>query len=302
MKKILAYAVAAMLLPAAVANAQLFTSDLDSAEGWGLVADDDTSATFGFDYSPFGIPAAPNGTGTTGLAMSANITSELPDGGATVSAYPIGLDLSGQYQVKVDFWLNYNSSGGTTESGGASVGFDATAGTTVNGATFLGNTDGDSSRDYQLFADGTELLIESGAYSISSQNHTAEDLQAQFPADRETPAAQGAAPFDPTNVIVQPAAGTLGYAWHTLTIDVDTDAGTAVFSLDDGFEIGTVSGADLSGGLALSFQDQFGSVSNKPEFSFGVFDNLVVTQVPEPGALTLLASALLGLAGYRRRR
>ena len=54
-------------------HAQLFTSDLDDGTGWGVVADEDTEYSFGFDYSPFGIPAAPNGTGTTGLRMAANI-------------------------------------------------------------------------------------------------------------------------------------------------------------------------------------------------------------------------------------
>jgi hypothetical protein len=274
---------AVSVLPISVANAQVFSSTLDDAAGWGIQADEDTSHEFGFDYSPFGIPPAPNGTGTTGLKMSANITGG--GGGTTISAYPEGLALSGQYQMQVDFWLNFNSSGGTTEAGGGSVGFDPANGT-INGASFLGNTDGDASRDYQLFADGVELRVneddpDNDAYTISSQSNSAADLVAQFPG-QTTPEAQGAAPFDPTNAIVTAPDGTLGYGWHTLTVDVDTDAGTAVFSLDDGFEIGSVTGADLSGGLALTFQDPFNSVSNKPEFSFGVFDNLTVNKCRSP--------------------
>ena len=58
-----------------------------------------------------------------------------------------------------------------------------------------------------------------------------------------------------------------------------------MFSLDDGFEIGTVTGADLSGGLALSFTDPFNSVSTKPEFSFGVFDCHSIGTEKETGGL-----------------
>lgn len=299
MKRSAFVALALSTLMATTSHAQIFQSDLDDGTGWSIVTDPDTEFEFGFDYSPFGIPSAPNGTGTTGLKMSANITGN--GAGTTISAYPDGLSLSGQYQLQVDFWLNYNSSGGTTEAGGASVGFLPENGT-INGASFLGNSDGDSGRDYQLFADGVEERIDQGstAYAVSSQNNNAMEFTDQYPAVNMTPAAQGEAPFDPTNVIVTAPAGSLGYAWHTLTVDVDTDAGTATFSLDDGFEIGTVTGADLTGGLALTFQDPFGSVSNKPEFSFGVFDNLVV--IPEPTSATLLLMAIAGFAGTIRRR
>ena len=299
MKRILILAAGICCLPLASVHAQLFSSDLDDGAGWGVQADADTSYSFGFDYSRFGIPSAPNGSGTTGLAMMANLTAEQPDAGATVSVYPEGQSLSGQYRVAVDMWLNFNTSGGTTEAGGMSVGF--APGSTVNGASFLGNTDGDSGSDYQLFADGVELDLDSGAYAISSKDHAnAADLMAQFPG-QTTPAAQGEAPFDPTNVIVTAADGTLGFAWHRLIADVDSDAGTAKFSIGD-FEIGTVSGADLSGGLALTFRDPFGSVASKPEFAFGVFDNVSVTQVPEPASMVLAMIGVLGLGVFRRRR
>ncbi len=298
MKTYIAFVIAISLLFANAANAQLFTSDLDDATGWGVVADDDTDYQFGFDYGPFGIPAAPSGTGTTGVAMMANITDAPADGGATISLYPDGLTLSGQYRVEVDMWLNYNTSGGTTEAGGLSVGF--TSDSTVNGASFIGNSDGDSSRDFQLFEDGTEILYDPAVYAISSQNNNAADLVAAFPG-QPTPDAQGEAPFDPTNVIVTAPDGSLGFAWHTLIADVDTDAGIATFLVGD-VEIGTVTGADLTGGLALTYRDPFGSVASKPEFAFGVFDNVTVTQIPEPNSLALLCLGIVGLGAARRRR
>lgn len=301
-----ALAASLMLVAFSNADAQVFTSGLDNGDGWSIIADEDTAYTFGFDYSPYGIPAAPNGSDTLGLKMEANIVE--PGAAAAVSAYPNDLDLSGQYQVQFDFWLNYNSSGGTTEFGGASVGFDPSKGATLDGASFMGDTDGDSARDYSLYKNATELRIDMGDeafYAIASQNNTDPALEAQFPG-QTTPAAQGAAPFDPTNVIVTAPNGTLGYAWHTMTIDVDSDAGTARFAID-GFEIGTVDSnigdpVNLTGPFALTFADFFSSVSTKPEFSFGVFDNVVVTQVPEPSSITLSLLALLGLCRYRRRR
>ena len=288
----------ACLASATAAQAQLFSSTLDDEAGWGVVADNDTSYTFGFDYSPFGIPTAPNGTGTTGVAMMANLTDADPGAGATVALYPQDLALTGKYRVEVDMWLNFNTAGGTTEAGGLSVGY--TSDSTLNGASFIGNTDGDSGTDYQLFADGAELDIDSGAYSITSQDHVAQDLMDQFPG-QTTPAAQGEAPFNPINTIVTAANGTLGFAWHRVVADVDADAGTATFSIGD-FEIGTVSGVDLAGGLALNYTDPFGSVASKPEFAFGVFDNLQVTQVPEPSSALLALLGCLGLSFVRRRR
>ena len=50
------------------AQAQLFSDDfdVDSSANWNINASSaDTSATFAFDYSAIGVPASPNGGGTT---------------------------------------------------------------------------------------------------------------------------------------------------------------------------------------------------------------------------------------------
>ncbi|MCA9187447.1 MAG: PEP-CTERM sorting domain-containing protein, partial [Planctomycetales bacterium] len=248
-----------------------------------------TEYMFGFDYSQFGIPSAPNGTGSTGLRMAANIVA--PAAAAKISAYPEGLNLTGQYRVNVDMWINYNTSGGTTEDIGAFVGFDPSAGMPFNGAGFTGDSDGDSGTDYKMYDNDAV---------VSSLDNSDPNLVAKFPG-QSPPAIQGdASVFDPTNTLVPARDGTLGYAWHDLQIDVDTNAGTATF-LVDGFEMGTVNRSNLSGTLALSFADPFGSVSTKPAFSFGVFDNLRVTQVPEPATGLLSLVGLLALGTLRRR-
>lgn len=290
----------------------MISPNLDSGVDWTVVADADTEFEFGFDYSRFGLPEAQPGQGTTGLRMAANIA----DGAAAViSATPNGLALSGQYTVEYDFWINYNSSGGTTEFIGGFAGFDVSAGNPRSGAGFLGDSDGDSARDFRLYKDSNEQFVDSGQYNSGLMNNNGglanggtpdPLLVAAFPG-QTTPAAQGdGAVFDPTNVIVTALDGTLGYAWHKMLIAVDSDAGTANFAID-GFEIGTIDSnigdaVGLTGGIALTYADLFTSVSSKPEFSFGVFDNLVVTQVPEPSNMALLAVSLLGGMCLRRRR
>ena len=286
------------------ASAQQFTPDLDNEAGWTIVGTSDTAYEFGFDYSKFGIPSPPNGEGTTGLWMAANITEGVD---SRISATPDAGSFSGQYEVQFDFFLNFNSSGGTTEFGGGFVGFDPAAASPFSGAGLIGNTDGDSPRDYRLYKDVNEQFIESEQYDISSQDNSEDaDLMAKFPG-QSTPAAQGdAAVFNPTNAIVTAPDGTLGYGWHTMKINVDSGAGTANFLIDD-FSIGTINSnvgdaVNLEGQVALSFADIFPSVSTKPEFSFGVFDNLTVTQVPEPSSALLSIVGLIGLLRLRKKK
>src|SRR3954451_11076896 len=64
----------------------------------------DTTANFFYDYSAIGVPAAPNGTGTSGLKLTANNTAGV-FGGLTVS--PTGQSFSGNYQLSFDMWQNY---------------------------------------------------------------------------------------------------------------------------------------------------------------------------------------------------
>jgi len=280
-------------------NAQvIFTSELDSDTGWTIVADEDTSYEFGFDYTTLGIPANPNSsaTSTTGLKMSANITSGVA---SAIAATPDGVSVSGDYQFKTDFWLNFNTSGGTTEFIGAYVGYDASS-APLNGVGMLGDSDGDSASDYRIYSDAG---VAAGTNQVSSLDNADEAVAAAFPG-QEVPAAQGDATlFDPANTIVTAADGTLGFAWHTLTIDVN--GGMADLSIN-GFSLGTVDAtadpAALEGGVALAFADLFSSVSTKPEFSFGVFDNVSVSQVPEPNGFLMGGFGLLVIGVMRRRR
>ena len=272
-----------------VAQAQIFSSDLDDdGAGWTVTTNGDTDVTWQFDYSELSIPSAPNGDGTTGVRLAANITAEDPAGGSAVAISP-GISLSGQYQVQFDFWLNYHINGSTEEGGGA-VGFDAASGP-LAGTGLLVNTDGDAGTDYKLFTPSGTLGLDSGMYAIPSldaqdPNNTA--IQAAFPS-QTAPDGQGTGYTNPD--------GTFAFAWHTMQIDVDADAQTASYSID-GFDFGTVTGGDYSGDIALVFTDPFGSVAGDANLAFGVFDNVVVVPEPSAGILFLLG---IGVLALRRR-
>ncbi|MCP4190889.1 MAG: PEP-CTERM sorting domain-containing protein [Planctomycetaceae bacterium] len=291
-------------------KAEQYTPDMDNEAGWTIVGSPDTAHQFGFDYSKYGIPAPPNGGGTTGLWMAANISEGAV---ASISASPKDISMVGDYDVQFDFYLNFNSSGGTTEFGGGFVGFNPNAGEAFSGGGLLGDSDGDSSRDYRLYRDTNELSMDSGAYAISSQDNSLDPaLQAKFPGQTTPEAQNDPNVFNPTNTIVTAPNGTLGYAWHTMEINVrNIPCGglgcpqTAKFSIDD-FEIGTIESSagllsNLDGQVAVTFADLFTSVSTKPEFSFGIYDNLKITQVPEPSSALLSLVGLLGLLGLRKK-
>jgi hypothetical protein len=125
--------------------------------------------------------------------------------------------------------------------------------------------------------------------SLDGQDAANTAIQEAFPG-QTAPDAQGTGYSNP--------AGSHAFAWHTMLIDVDSDAQTANFSID-GFDFGTVTGGDYTGDIALVFTDPFGSVAGNADLAFGVFDN--VTVVPEPSMAVLLTLGI-GLLSMRRRR
>lgn len=280
---------------ASVSAQVLFTSELDSESGWTIVGDGDTAYEFGFDYTTLGIPKNLNNPSdsTTGLKMSANIVE--PAEAAAISATPDGVTFSGSYRLEADFWLNYNTSGGTTEYIGGFVGYDP-AGLAVNGIGLLGDSDGDSGSDYRIYSDGAQ---------VAARDNIEAELIAAFPGGSTPPDQSNADLFDPVNVSATAPDGTLGFGWHTLILDVNGVSGMVEMTIDDTL-IGTVDSSDdlsaLEGGIALGFADLFPSISTKPDFSFGVFDNVTVTQVPEPNSLWLAVLGMVALATFRRRR
>ena len=275
----------------------LFESDMDSGADWTVNATADTAYRFGWDFTSMGIPASPGGS-TTGLRMAANLSSAAAH---EVVATPTDFLVEGQYVVEFDFWINANGpfpDGGTgsTEFLGGGVGYDGTS-ATRSGALLIIDGEGGSSRDWRMYKDTGEQFVESGQYHIDSNNNSGVDLSGYFPG-LEAPLYQQTTYPQQTGTL---ADGTGGFAWHHMTITVDSDLGTANFDVD-GLSIGTLdtsigSPVETSGYVQVMYADLFTSVSDNPDLTFGVIDNFVVT--PEPASLTLLA--LAGIALLRRR-
>lgn len=282
----------------------LFTSDLDSGTGFTVLGTADTTSEFGYDYSADGITAAPNGTGTTGLKLTAN-NGDAVAAGAEIVAVADLVITAPIYSVKVDAWVNAvgpfpGGGAGSTEFGGIGIGHD---GTTVgrNGGSFLYTGDGGSSRDYRLYKDINEQFVASGQYAVVSNNQSDVAIAAAFPG-LAPPVAQGDATL--TN------DGTGGFQWMTLEAVVNVAAGTATYSLtsDTSGNTVTIGTLDsnlgdtfgLTGQASIFYGDLFSSIAGDANLAFGVFDNFSVTAVPEPTSLALLGVG--SLAMLRRRR
>lgn len=299
---------AILLAYATTANAQiLLEDDLSSSAGWTVLGTADGAATFGYDYSLDGIPEAPNSVGgpaRTGLKMEANLTLGATD---EIAAVPDGFDLSGRYRIQVDIWNNYAIlSGFATEYAGAFAGHDgATAGR--SGSGFLYNGDGDSTRDYRLYKNTSEMFLEGGYYS-PPLGELPNDVGPPRSNNNQHPVMMTAYPAFDIGLALEPddaqgldqvglgAEGAGGMQWMTLEIIADSaglpgggvGVGTAEARLTSATSgnmlwMGTADSnrgdvASTSGAPALVYLD-FGSSAEFPEFNFGVFDNLIIEQL-----------------------
>ena len=272
------------------ALSELITFDADDANAWNVFQDDDTFVEFGFDYSGFGIPEPPNGGGTTGIQVAANINDGFA---AAIAVSPKDFEASGKYTIAADIWLNYFAdleNRGTTEYGGLFVGFDSVSEGTIIGAGLIADGDGDARQDYQLHNNGSLVAFDTGQYSIESQNSVDDPALVEAFPSAEVPEIQTDFDvFDPPNEFGASQDGALGFAWHTWIVEVDSDAGTAKFSID-GVDIGILDASveddlNLEGPFALAYTDIFTSVSPNPIFSFGIIDNVAIDigDVETPG-------------------
>jgi len=274
------------------------------------------AVTWAFDYSTVGIPPAPNTTdGTTiGVKFESNMTS--PGAAAGVTLHTLQ-QFSGNYRVKFDAWINANGpfpGGGTgsTEFVTAGVGGD---GSTVNRVNVSGinayvavDGEGGSGIDYRLYKGTTLQDPASGQYAAgnhSTARNANDPYYAQFGGiDVGALPVQGGVDNQTGEVKV----GAAGFAWREVELHVDSTGGTggaaSVAWYLDGLLIGTLDagiGASFStdGSVAIGYADPFASVSDAPQWSFGVIDNLSV--IPEPTSIALGIFGIMGLMGVRRR-
>lgn len=291
--------------------------DTDHTANWTVNSGPgNNAADFFFDYSTVGIPSAPNSSGgtTIGLKLEANYSGSTFGG---ISVSPMGQSFSGDYRVTFDLWENFvgpapGGGSGSTQITGGGMG---TAGTTPqwSGGTiesiFFGSTgDGGSSIDYRAYSSVGNAGA-SGAYPSGSSVYAApagavNNSDAYYAAlgGNTPPAAQTTLYSQQTGTT---AGGAPAFAWHAAVVE---KIGNNVSYSLDGLLIATVdaSTVTLGGGNILFNQYDINASSstdpNVRNLEFGLVDNVLVAQIPEPGTCAVAALGVIGLLLARRRK
>lgn len=297
------------LLPSAL-NAQVIYSDqgMASATPYNVNASAvsagtyDYQANFGVSYTTaLGVPQDPWSSSTTALQLKVNETSGLQAG---VSVSPIGVSLSSPFSMTFDMWWNYNSGGFTTGSsqvGAYGIATSATQPTWagIGGGQLFGVlTDNGSATAYRGYNAGAS--IGATPFAAGSQSSANAYYTALFPSTG-VPATETALDANQTGNTV---AGTPSFRWNQVEVLYSGGVlseylnGTLIAS----YSAGTI-GADVFLGM-YDINNGSAGVSGLADQNYTLFDNLVVTQLPEPTtcALALLGGAGLFLALRRSRK
>src|SRR6185369_2990426 len=202
--------------------------DTNSAANWTLnqSTNNNTRATFAYNYSGYGIPSAPHSAGgtTKGVKFEANYTVA---GVAALNISPIGQSFGGNYRLHYDMWINANGpfpAGGTGSTQLQTAGL-GTAGNKVewnsgapDGVFFAIDGEGqatDTSPDIRAYIGTTLQNSNSGVYvggTNTSIRRCSDPYYANvFPGGQTAPAAQA-----------QSGAlegGTVGFAWRDVVVN-----------------------------------------------------------------------------------
>jgi hypothetical protein len=321
-----AFAVALMASSASavVLYSDDFNSPTDSAN-WAVNAAPTANAsiqqaTFGFDYGPLGIPAAPGSADTLGMRLRANTPLDgggndqnTRPAGATsgLSVSPTGKNFGTNYQVTFYAWSNFagapnatgladlvNSEGGTNNilfalgtSGTVPLVVGNTSALTnssIDGIAFATTGDGGITNDYRVYPKtntiGPTTLLAANSYDNSNALY-----KTTFPAvaaPSQQAAIASAFYTEPTGnnpMAGMTQAGAFGFAWHKVVIAKNNNSVT--WTVDDTL-LATVDASALTLGgnnIALGVSDVNSGTARYPNLTFTVFDNLSVSSIASAG-------------------
>ncbi len=247
------------------------------------------STSFSIPESPRMIPGSDP---TRGILIRANSDDATPrEAAVNIIAGNVPITFTGNYRVSFDAYMNVpildDGMGGVTLPGGSTeqllwgVGtgdFIVEARNTRNSGTlgtwgWLDNENGYGTEDAAIFENGTEL-----ADLGDTQGLEAIPFNAAFEAP--------IVPDAPNN-----AAGN---QWVEVDVDVVNGNVSVYFKGPTAAQrvlFFSEASAATEGAVMLGYEDPFSSITTEPDGMWGLFDNFVVTQIPEP------SSALLGLFG-----
>lgn len=273
----------------------LDTFDGDTSADWQISRTSaDTRVTFAWDYSALGIPPAPNATGgtTRGLRMEANLSA---GAAAALSLSPRNRAFAGDFRLRFDMWLNANGpfpagGAGSTEHLTAGVGTRGDrvhwtgSGSSADGCWFAVDGEGGASDTSTTIGDfcaflGTALQNTStGVYLAGTESNAKGNVHpyyaAAFGGGRAPPAWQQANYPQQTGTL---AAGTVGFAWREVIV---ARRGNRVDWAIDGVHLASFTNATLPGSnVFIGYWDSYASLSDNPDLSFGLVDNVRV-EVP----------------------
>jgi hypothetical protein len=323
-------AAAVLCAPVASRAAILFSDDFstDDSASWNINAAPTANAgtqqaKFAFDYSGFGIPAAPGSSDTKGLQLRANIpivggveVTTRPAGVTSgLSVSPTGKDFGTNYRATFYAWSNFNGApnasgladNANSEGGTNNVMFAiGTSGTKplavgntglvtngqMDGVGFATTGDGGITNDYRIYpASGTIVPAANPPYAAGSNANTASLYATLFPAV-SAPAIQqtlSTAEYGSDAANTQAGstqAGAFGFAWHQVVL---TKNGNTITWDVDGTRLATYDASALTLGgnnIAFGVSDVNSTTTRHPSLLFTLIDNLQVTdQVPEPTSL-----------------
>jgi len=265
--------------------------DADSSANWTMNrSSTDCRVTHFYNYSPYGIPSAPNSTGgtTRGVKFEANVSLGVA---AAINISPNGQNFGGDYRLRFDLWINANGpfpAGGTgsTQHGTAGIGTAGNrtqwtgAGSTADGIWFGADGEGqasDASPDFRAVINTSLQASNSGVYAAglgpSARRCYDPYYATTFPAGQTAPVIQGQSG--------SLASGTIGFAWRDVVI---TRVGNKVEWFIDGLKIASITSPMSSSNIFIGYWDAFNSLSSNTNLSFGMFDNVrverLVTNVP----------------------
>ena len=306
--------VAFLALPREAA-AQLYLEDFnaDHTASWTVNSPglSDITADFFYDYSAIGVPAAPNGTGTLGLKMTAN------NSGAVFSGFrvsPTGQSFSGSYRLSFDLWQNYvgplgPGGSGTTQFSMYGVGTSGTvpvwlASSPKESLGFGTTLDGGSASDYRVYSSAAPTSYASGNAVYQAPAGAVNNSAAYYAffGAQSAPAAQLSL-FPGQTGATDP--GETSFLWRRVAIDVA--GGFATWTIDGlllaKVDLSTVS---LGGGnIFFGHDDTNAGISTDPNrtlLNVTLIDNIQVSAIPEPASMALFGLGGLALLARRLRK